>query len=432
MKLKLYAIIFLISVSWIFIQTCFVYASSGVKDDIILQGFHWESHLASRWWDIINEKAGEISEAGFDMVWFPPSSAAASDEGYLPNRLYDQNSRYGSVEELKNSIRALHAHGIKAIADIVINHRVGTDGWADFTDPEWGPDSICSTDEWPFAQGNPDTGLNYHAGRDIDHTKDYVRASIIEWMNWLRSETGYDGWRYDFAAGYHGSFTGIYNMATVPYFSVGEVWPILDVNNPDYCNNTIIRWIDTTQATSTAFDYTTKGILQYALARGEFWRLKNRNGRMPGIAGVRPDVAVTFIDNHDTGPAPWNDSAGKELFDTVSLPNHKYGQNCWPFPHDKIMAGYAYILTHPGIPCVFWVHYFDWGYRKEIKELMSLRKSQGILSDSRVSIVEADNLRYVAEIDGKLIVRIGSGKWQPGSDWRSVVSGKEYVVWVKQ
>jgi hypothetical protein len=28
---------------------------------------------------------------------------------------------------------------------------------------------------------------------------------------------------------------------------------------------------------------------------------------------------------------------------------------------DLVGAGYAYILTHPGIPCVFWDHYVTWG-----------------------------------------------------------------------
>lgn len=31
----------------------------------------------------------------------------------------------------------------------------------------------------------------------------------------------------------------------------------------------------------------------------------------------------------------------------------------WPFPNDKIMVGYAYILTHPGIPSIFWDHLCD-------------------------------------------------------------------------
>lgn len=55
--------------------------------------------------------------------------------------------------------------------------------------------------------------------------------------------------------------------------------------------------------------------------------------------GWWPTRAVTFIANHDT------DST----------------QQHWPFPADRVGAGYAYILTHPGIPCVFWDHYFTWG-----------------------------------------------------------------------
>ena len=30
----------------------------------------------------------------------------------------------------------------------------------------------------------------------------------------------------------------------------------------------------------------------------------------------------------------------------------------WPFPSKHVMLGYAYILTHPGIPCLFWEHHF--------------------------------------------------------------------------
>ncbi|CAB4273239.1 unnamed protein product [Prunus armeniaca] len=43
-----------------------------------------------------------------------------------------------------------------------------------------------------------------------------------------------------------------------------------------------------------------------------------------------PFSGLTFIDNHDTSST----------------------QNIWPFPSDKVMQGYAYILTHPGIPSI--------------------------------------------------------------------------------
>ena len=49
-------------------------------------------------------------------------------------------------------------------------------------------------------------------------------------------------------------------------------------------------------------------------------------GRPPGVLGMWPSRAITFIDNHDTG----------------STLNH------WPYPSRNLGEGYAYILTHPG------------------------------------------------------------------------------------
>jgi len=44
-------------------------------------------------------------------------------------------------------------------------------------------------------------------------------------------------------------------------------------------------------------------------------------------------MSVTFVDNHDTGPA---ESCGT-------------GQNLWAVPCGSVMEGYAYILSHPHI-----------------------------------------------------------------------------------
>lgn len=66
---------------------------------------------------------------------------------------------------------------------------------------------------------------------------------------------------------------------------------------------------------------------------------------------------MTFISNHDT------DST----------------QNHWPFPSDRVGAGYAYILTHPGLPCIFWDHYFTWGaeLHNQIHTLAQVRLGLG-------------------------------------------------------
>lgn len=44
-------------------------------------------------------------------------------QGYLPREYECLNSKYGTEAELRACIKALHAHGVKAMADIVLNHR---------------------------------------------------------------------------------------------------------------------------------------------------------------------------------------------------------------------------------------------------------------------------------------------------------------------
>lgn len=132
------------------------------------------------------------------------------------------------------------------------------------------------------------------------------------------------------------SITKIYMDGTNPDFAVGEKWDSLDYvsdgkPNPDQNphRQALADWVVAAGGSVQAFDFTTKGILNAAV-QGEFWRLRDSNGNPPGLIGIRPENAVTFIDNHDTGST----------------------QSMWPFPSDKIMQGYAYILTHPGTPSI--------------------------------------------------------------------------------
>lgn len=381
--------------------------------DVMLQGFNWESQSnANGWYNIIASKATDLSATGIDMVWFPPSSDAADNHGYLPRELYNQNSNYGTQAELQAAITALHNNGIKAIADIVVNHRVGSTNWADFQNPTWGCWAVTAQDEWGQNGGTPcgawDTGDNYSAARDIDHTNSTVRNDISTWMNWLKNTIGFDGWRYDYVRGYSGYYNGVYNDATNAYFSVGELWDNLDLNNTDPHRQQIINWIDASQGKSYAFDFTTKGILQQAV-NGELWRL-SYSGVAPGVIGWYPARAVTFIDNHDTGST----------------------QGYWPFPGNKVMQGYAYILTHPGVPTVFWDHFYDWGLHDAIRDLVQIRKNNGLHSTSTLDIKVAQGNLYAAEIDGKVAMKIGSGSWSPsGSGWTLAASGTDYAVWEK-
>ena len=389
--------------------------------DVMLQGFHWNSWRYGNW-TIVQNNAAAIANAGFTMVWLPPPSRAASAEGYLPNEWYNLDaSSYGSKAQLKSAIGALHNRGVKAIADIVINHRVGTTNWGDFSNPAFSNNyaAVTRDDEWSQSSGNWDTGDGYGAARDLDHTNGSVRTQTKNWMNWLKSDVGFDGWRYDYVKGFSGGYIGEYNYATNPYFSVGELWPDItgdyyaSCSGGNYHRQKLMDWIDATGASSSAFDFTTKWQLQLAVARNEYWRM----GCVPGAIGWWPAKSVTFIDNHDTGPSPGPGG----------------GQNHWAFPSNKVEQGYAYILTHPGTPTVYWPHYFDWGsdLKNKIKTLIALRAEKGITATSSITVRASDANRYAAEIGGTLAMKIEPGNWSPGGGWTLRASGSDWAVWTR-
>ncbi|KAL0913304.1 hypothetical protein M5K25_016755 [Dendrobium thyrsiflorum] len=93
--------------------------------EILFQGFNWESHK-SDWWVNLEKKVTDLAESGFTSVWLPPATHSVSSEGYLPQNLYSLDSSYGSELQLKVLLQKLSQHKIRAMADIVINHRVGT------------------------------------------------------------------------------------------------------------------------------------------------------------------------------------------------------------------------------------------------------------------------------------------------------------------
>jgi alpha-amylase len=391
--------------------------------DVLLQGFHWESYrgvtdpAANRrsWYRIVGDNAAAIKTAGFTWVWFPPPSDSLDPHGYIPRRWNVLDTAYGSEAELRGAISALSP--VKAMADLVLNHRVGvaTPG-ADFADPPF-PDNraaIVRDDESGVGTGNPDTGERHPAGRDLDHANPDVRAAVKSYLKKLRS-VGFHGWRYDLAKGYHGRYVGEYNDATAPALSVGEYF--------DGDRQRVTDWLDTTLGRSTAFDFPTRFLLYEACKKEDFACLRSSAGgrAVPaGLIGYWPDRAVTFVDNHDT--------------EYRRDREHQYG--CAPATHFEgwmMHMAYAYILTHPGIPCVFWSHFLEWGdaLRWKITQLMTLRKLVGIHAASGVDIKAAGKNLYAAIVDGRVAVKLGSASWSPGWDWQPAVDGDRIAVWIR-
>ena len=423
-------------------------AQGGYNDNrVMIQGFIWESHhpqWAERWYRHVRDHAQELADAEFDIIWLPPPSEGEG-AGYHPRQLNDFDNNYGSLDDHKQVLRTLLEKGIEPVADIVVNHRNGTDGWAVFRNPDWPAKFICETDEFwyqPLSEPtlsngdrailmSPDPGAkdfgdsnwpNWHGARDLDHTNENVRREVNAYLDRLKA-FGYRGWRYDMVKGYAPEYVAEYNFRSKPTIAVGEY---LDSNV-----NTLTGWIDATKQVGqndpaeracSAFDFTTKEKLQHMLHNEEYPRLQAisfKDGQEDGLIAVNRDKAVTFLENHDTG---WP----QQQFDS--------------FPNDrKLLQGYAFILTHPGMPCVYWKHYFDWQRGGEIRRLVKARKYAGVHSGSFIK-TEVHGNDYVAIVGDKpeesstLIVKIGRGFAfdVDRNVWGLETSGDGYAVWVRK
>ena len=396
-------------------------AQSGNSQAVLLQGFHWNSARYSNpnWYNTLLNNVSDLKGMGITHVWFPPPSDSGAVEGYMPRQLNNLNSKYGSSAELTNVVRAFTNNGIKAVADVVVNHRVGTTGWSDLTNPNWTTWAIVNNDECNCGLGNADTGDGFSAARDLDHRNvGEVQNGITTWLNSTIKPVGFSGLRFDYVKGFGASYAGQYANAFGAEFCVGELWTDLNLNDVNPHRQAIMNWINGTNNSCGAFDFTTKGLLNDALANGNYWRLKDSAGKPQGALGWWPAMSVTFVDNHDTGPS---ESCGS-------------GQNHWPVPCGAVMQGYAYILSHPGIPTVYYPHIYNWGLKTPIAALMAARKAAGVHSTSAVAIQQATQGLYAAIITGstrQLAMKIGPNSWSPGAGWTLQTSGTNYAVWVK-
>lgn len=318
-------------------------------EDILLQGFHWNSsrNTPKKWYAVLEGAAGQIGRDGFTAIWMPPpwrdisswenssQGTSGGGEGYFW-RSFDKNGDYGSEEQLKQAAKALNGAGVKVVYDVVPNHM------DDKNNPE--PLFLRGRNEWRHDCDPCDKGEAFLDGKaDLNTDNPRVFETFnAEFIN-LRDHYGAQGLRFDFVRGYAPENVNRWmNTFGDQRFCVGEMWKgPKEYAEGDRGYNTswqdaLKDWSDRSRC--TVFDFALKERMQNGSIAE--WR--------QGLnANPNPDwrrIAVTFVDNHDTGYSP----------------GRYQGQHHWPLPEERRNQAYAYILSSPGIPSVYWPDMYDW------------------------------------------------------------------------
>lgn len=405
-------------------------------DGVMLQGFYWDSYRASKWCNL-EAQADELAPY-FSLVWIPQSANCGSGRSMGYDDLYwfsNYNSSFGNETELRSMIKTFKSKGIGTIADVVINHRNTQTSWTDFPVETYrgltykmNSTDICSDDDkggtltWANKQtpkvslsSNKDTGDGWDGMRDLDHNSSNVQNVVKAYLDMLLNDFGYAGFRYDMVKGYAGKFTGIYNTAAKPGFSVGEYW--------DGDVSKVTTWINATKVngtpTSAAFDFPIRYAVRDLIANN--WGSKAKDGLISNTSYRQ--YAVTFVENHDTEYR----SSDKQQD---------------PIRKDTLAAN-AYILASCGTPCVFYKHWQ--AYPTDIKMMINARHIAGITNTSNTTFNVKMGLNYnVLKTEGSkgtlyAVMGTNANNYTPqygyteilrGYHYRYLLSNSSNVAWI--
>lgn len=322
----------------------------------------------------------------------------------LSGNVWTPMSYFGTEPELRNMIATFKAEGTGAIEDVVANHRGGLGTWSGDANSiefpaeyykgeliEWTDKDVCRDDESGRGTGDWDCGGDAGKGtwaRDIDHHTPATRAKVIKYLDFMKNDLGYMGFRYDYARGFEPKHFAEYNTAIRPTFSVGEFWGSQDE---------ISAWIkgvyNEDGFQSAAFDFPLMNSINDAF--------NNNNFRALNGAGLINDpklrrYSVTFVDNHDTF---------KDLPTDGS--NAYYGHRT----HNNVLEANAFILAMPGTPCLFWPHFMHPAWHDPICNMIKARRTAGITNESAIWAAEekgSNGIQWrVTGNNGEVYIQLG-------------------------
>ena len=362
----------------------------------MMQYFEWYLPNDSTLWNKLRDDSEHLAKIGITSVWLPPAykgSAGINDVGYSVYDLYDLGefdqkgtipTKYGTKNEYIAAINILKNKNIDVIVDIVLNHKIGADeteevlaiqqdendrniedapakpikAWTKYTFPgrgdtyssfkwnwthfhgvDWDDETQTSSiykfygKHWDENVDKEKGNFDYLMGADVDLNNVDVVTELENWGKWYLDLTGANGVRLDAVKHIRSNFfpewiNSVKHSDDQKLFVVGEYWSA----NMDTINN----YIEESQECMKLFDVPLHyNFFQASTSDGQFDMSKIFEGT---LVGSRPEMAVTFVDNHDTEP----DQA----------------LTSWVLDWFKPLAYSLILLRQDGLPCVFYGDYY--------------------------------------------------------------------------
>ena len=366
-----------------------------MKNGTMLQYFHWYIPADGNLWKEAGGNADNFKRLGINAVWLPPAYKAVNgglSSGYDTYDLFDLGefdqrgsvrTKYGTKQEYIDAIKKLHAKDIQVYADIVLNHKGGADEKelikAVKTDPEdrnkfisepydieaytkftfpgrkqkysdfiW--DHTCFSgvdydditketaiysiindygDGWEEMIDTEKGNYDYLMYADIEFRNEAVRQELKKWGEWYVKETGIDGFRLDavkhMSPRFYNEWLDHLRSVKPGLFAVGEYWAPGELE-------LLLRYIDATAGRMSLFDSSLHHNFYHASNAGNEYDLRTILDN--SLVMVKPELAVTVVDNHDTQP-----------LQSLEAPIEKWF---------KPLAYALILLREGGYPCVFY------------------------------------------------------------------------------
>ena len=374
----------------------------------MMQYFHWYIPADGNLYTEVSKNAENLSSLGITAIWLPPAckgDGGGFASGYDIYDLYDlgefdqKNSvrtKFGTLEQYKTAVDTIHQKNMHVYADIVVNHKAGSDGteriWVRRVNPDnrnefiSGPfeinaftkftfpgrgnkyssfiwDSKCFTgvdyaedlgetaifsiqndygEGWEGVIEHEKGNYDYLMYADIEFRNPAVREELKNWGKWYLDKIGFDGVRLDavkhIAPQFFNEWLDHMRSIKPDLFAVGEYWAPGKIAQ-------LLKYIDATEGRMSLFDSSLHHTFHIASNTGKDFDLTKVFD--DSLVQANPQLAVTVVDNHDTQPLQSLEAPVENWF--------------------KPLAYALILLREAGYPCIFYpdlygAHYIGTGH----------------------------------------------------------------------